>query len=89
MSDDFLREARAGRVIVTNVRGVTRERVLNEFPDLPDSFDVIWVDDKTIEGRQRWALWFHWVPQGAFLFVDEIRDIWPKNWREADIRKLD
>ncbi|MEN9481582.1 MAG: hypothetical protein RLZZ298_2977 [Pseudomonadota bacterium] len=89
MGDDFLREAKTGRVIVTNVRGVTRERVLEEFPDLPESFDVIHCDDKTPEDRQRWATWFHWIPPGAFIFVDEAQMIWPKNWREADIRKLD
>lgn len=89
MADDFIREARAGRVIVTNVRGVTRDRVLDVFPDLPPTFDVINVDDKTEEGRMKWAKWFHWVPKGAFIFVDEVQDIWPKRWREADIRALD
>lgn len=89
MGDDFLREAKAGRVIVTNVRGVTRERVLDEFPDLPDTFDVIHLDDKTPEDRQKWARWFHWAPPGAFIFVDEAQMIWPKSWREADIRALD
>lgn len=89
MADDFLREARAGRVIVTNVRGVSRERTLEEFPDLPDSFDVIHVDDKTTEGREKWAKWFHWVPKGAFIFLDEVQDLWPKRWRDADIKALD
>lgn len=89
MADDFIREAKAGRVIVTNVRGVTRDRVLDVFPDLPETFDVINVDDKTEEGRVKWAKWFHWVPKGAFIFVDEVQDIWPKRWREADIRALD
>lgn len=89
MADDFLREAKAGRVVVTNVRGVSRERTLEEFPELPASFDVIFVDDKTAEGRHRWATWFHWVPPGAFIFVDEVQDIWPKRWRESDIRQLD
>lgn len=89
MADDFLREARAGRVIVTNVRGVTRERTLKEFPDLPDTFDVINVSDQTEEGRLKWAKWFHWVPKGAFVFVDEIQDIWPKSWRDSDLRALD
>jgi zona occludens toxin len=89
MGDDFLREAKSGRVIVTNVRGVTADRVRDEFPDLPDSFDVIHVDDKTTEGREKWAKWFHWMPKGAFIFVDEIQMIWPKNWRESDIRRLD
>ena len=63
MGDDFLREARAGRIIVTNVRGVSRARLINEFPDLPDSFDVIHVDDKTDEGRDKWRKWFHWIPK--------------------------
>ncbi|MBS1157775.1 MAG: hypothetical protein H6R15_194 [Proteobacteria bacterium] len=89
LGDDFLREAKAGRVIVTNVRGLSRERVIEHFPDLPSSFDVIHVDDKTDDGRVRWSTWFHWVPHGAFLFVDEVQDIWPKRWRESDLRALD
>lgn len=89
MGDDFLREARAGRVIVTNVRGVSRERVLAEFDDLPASFDVIHVGDKTPEDLQKWAKWFHWVPKGAFIFVDEAQLLFPKSWREQDLRALD
>lgn len=89
LADDFLREAKAGRVIVTNVRGLSRERTLEQFPDLPLTFDVIHVDDKTSEGRKKWATWFHWMPHGAFIFLDEVQDLWPKSWREADIRKLD
>lgn len=89
MTDDFLREAKSGRVIVTNVRGVTRQRCLDLMPDLPASFDVICVDDKTDDGREKWAHWFHWVPKGAFIFVDEVQDIWPKRWRDADIKALD
>lgn len=89
MGDDFLREAKAGRLIVTNVRGVSRERCLDAFDDLPDTFDVIWIDDKTEEGRQKLHTWFHWVPKGAYLFVDEAQDIWPRSWRDADLRALD
>lgn len=89
LADDFLREAKAGRVIVTNVRGLSRERTLEKFPDLPPSFDVIHVDDKTSEGRKKWATWFHWMPHGAFIFLDEVQDLWPKSWRESDLRKLD
>ncbi|HZX32366.1 MAG TPA: zonular occludens toxin domain-containing protein [Rhodocyclaceae bacterium] len=89
VADDFLREARAGRVIITNCRGVSRERTLEEFPDLPASFDVIHVDDKTEEGRKKWATWFHWAPHGAFILMDEVQDVWPKRWRESDLRVLD
>lgn len=89
LGDDFLREAKAGRVVVTNVRGLTRDRVIDQFPDLPETFDVIHVDDKTEEGRDKLAKWFHWVPKGAFIFLDEVQDIWPKRWRDADIKALD
>jgi len=89
IGDDFLREAKAGRVIVTNVRGVSRERTLETFPDLPDSFDVIWVDDRTDEGREKLRTWFHWAPEGAYLFIDEAQDIWPRHWRDSDLAKLD
>lgn len=88
LADDLMREARAGRVIVTNVRGLTRDSVIEQFPDLPESFDVIHVDDKSTEGRQKWATWFHWVPLGAFIFVDEVQDIWPKSWRQSDLDAL-
>jgi zona occludens toxin len=61
---------------------------LQEFPDLPESFDVIHVEDSTEEGRQKWARWFHWVPLGAFIFLDEAQDIFPKSWRDADLERL-
>lgn len=89
MGDDFLREAKEGRLIVTNVRGVSRERTLEVFDDLPASFDVIWIDDRTDEGREKLRTWFHWVPKGAYIFVDEAQDIWPRHWRDADLAKLD
>jgi len=89
LNDDFIREAKAGRVIVTNVRGLTKERVLDQFPDLPDSFDVIHKGDQTEEEREQWAKWFHWVPLGAFIFIDEVQDIWPKTWKDANLLALD
>lgn len=89
IGDDFLREARAGRTIITNVRGVSRERTLAEFDDLPNTFDVIWIDDRTDEGREKLRKWFHWAPKGAFLFIDEAQDIWPRHWRDSDLSKLD
>jgi len=88
LGDDFLREARAGRVIVTNVRGLSRARALEVFDDLPETFDVIWVDDRTNEGRDKLGRWFHWAPKGAFLFIDEAQMIFPRHWRDADLHLL-
>lgn len=89
LGDDFLREARAGRTVITNVRGMSRERVLEHFDDIPGSFDLIWIDDRTEEGRKLLHTWFHWAPSGAYLFIDEAQDIWPRHWRDADLAKLD
>lgn len=89
LGDDFLREAKEGRLVVTNVRGMSRERVLEHFADIPESFDLIFLDDRTEEGRKKLHTWFHWLPEGAYLFVDEAQDIWPRWWRDSDLSKLD
>lgn len=88
LGDDFLREAREGRLVVTNVRGMSRQRVLEHLDDIPESFDLIWIDDRTEEGREKLHTWFHWLPEGAYFFVDEAQDIWPRWWRDADLAKL-
>jgi zona occludens toxin len=89
IGDDFLREAMEGRTIITNVRGVSRDRCFDVFPDLPTKFDLIWIDDRDDDGRDKLRKWFHWAPKGAFFFIDEVQDIWPRRWRDSDLRELD
>lgn len=81
--DDLLPMARAGRHVITNVRGFTEERcreqcriLFNE--ELPDAFEVITLDTTTPDGKERLCRWFHWAPRGAFFFIDEVQNIFPR-----------
>ena len=78
-----------GRTVVTNLRGVSLERCYQVFPYLPESLDVIFVDTETMEGKRQMARWFHWAPLGALLIFDEASSLFPKSWRESDIKALD
>ncbi|OZG70420.1 hypothetical protein BTA51_25980 [Hahella sp. CCB-MM4] len=77
-----------GRIVVTNIRGVSRQRCYEKFPDLPESMDIIYVDTQTTEGRLHMAKWFHWAPPGALLIFDEASSVFPKSWRQSDLDKL-
>ncbi|PSL12658.1 zona occludens toxin [Marinobacterium halophilum] len=89
MSDYFIPAAHAGRVVVTNIRGVDRARTMLNMEDVPDSFDVIYIDTDTREGRYQIATWFHWVPLGALCLFDESGVMFPKAWRQKDFDALD
>ena len=95
IKDDFPKAVLDGRIVVTNVRGLDdRERIVEiierEFKkEVPDSFEIIWQEHQTSEGKEKWARWFHWVPLGSYLFVDEAQKIWRKSWRDKDLALLD
>lgn len=85
---DALRE---GRVVVTNIRGLTSlQRILDQFPDyvFPDSSDLIFINTETAEGRAVMAGWFHWVPFGALILMDEGQRIYPDR-RDFKLESLD
>lgn len=100
--DDFIAAVFAGRVIVTNVRGLNdKQNVVDvlskvrQFPrfwnycTVPETFDIIWIDTETLDGRQRLASFHHWVPHGAFLLIDEAQTVWPLAWKDTDLKRLD
>lgn len=96
MMDDFVAAVFEGRVVVTNVRGLdSRERVFEiltrEFPkkEIPDSFELLFVNSETKEGEEKWKRFFHWVCPGAFLLVDEAQKVWRKSWRDSDLKQFD
>lgn len=80
--DDAVPAAKEGRLIITNVRGVTRERFLDLFDDIPDSFDVEYISHESAEGMERIRTWFHWAPRNAFLIFDECQVIFPSKWSD-------
>lgn len=89
VKDDLIPAIKAGRPIVTNSRGVTLESIYDALPDAPENINLIFVDQTTQEGRDKLARWFHWAPQGAFMLFDEAQSIFPKMWRDADLKALD
>lgn len=87
--DDAVPAAKDGRVIITNIRGMSTERFEALFPDLPDSFEVINIDHQLSEGMDRIRNWFHWAPRNAFLIFDEAQTLFPKHWTQKDLDKFD
>ena len=89
IQDHAIPAMKAGRVIVTNIRGMSTERCYKVFPDLPESFNLIFIDTDTEEGLSKIRIFFHWVPLGCLLILDETTSCFPKSWRQADIDALD
>jgi len=88
IQDYFIPAAEQGRVVVTNIAGVTRDNTFKNMPHIPDSFDVINVDTETTEGLDKIATWFHWAPLGALILLDEAGVIFPKIWDKRQIESL-
>lgn len=94
--DDFIPAARSGRVIVTNIRGLNDpERIRAALGDdtIPESFELHHLPttehDDAPGNREALARWFHWLPHGALLMLDEAQMIWPKTWKDSDLSRLD
>jgi len=93
IQDDAIPAIHEGRIVITNVRGFTRESVLEAFPDLPDraldSFDVLNLSMESIDDLDQMRRWFMWAPRGAFLIFDETQILFPKSWKEKDLEQFD
>ena len=87
---DVLPAIKAGRHIITNVRGFTAERcreVLGKA--VPEIFQVTYIETESQDGRDHFARFYHWAPKGAFFLVDEVQRIFPPSWRQSDLDRLD
>jgi len=114
VADDFVDAVKAGRIVVTNVRGLNDKHkiikaieskysglaLVKSFPfittkpfKVPESFELHHLSthehDDAQDNREHLARWFHWLPKGSLLLLDEAQDIWPKRWTQKDIDKLD
>lgn len=80
-----------GRTVVTNIRDFDDvDRVIQQFPDKDFSPNarIIWVDTTIQAGRTRMAKWFHWVPFGALVIIDEVQQVYPDR-RDFKLESLD
>ncbi|KZN58412.1 hypothetical protein N474_25520 [Pseudoalteromonas luteoviolacea CPMOR-2] len=74
---------RAGRTCVTNVEGIkTLEQIsaiLGE--EFPESAKLWRISSQLEQGLNLWRNWYHWMPCGAFILMDEVQDIYPSEVR--------
>ena len=89
IQDDVIPAIQQGRFIISNVRGLTIDTVLAQFPNAPESLQVINIDTDTSDGLKAARNWFTWAPIGAFLLFDEAQKVFPKGWTDRDLKQFD
>ncbi|BFM20050.1 zonular occludens toxin family protein [Gilvimarinus japonicus] len=76
-----------GRTVVTNVRGVELDAIAAQYGvELPEQSRLIYVEPD-IAGYKHMARFFHWVPLGALIVMDEGQRVYPT--RERSLSHLD
>jgi len=88
---DALKE---GRVVVTNIRGFTSiDRIRDEYGDIdfPDTADLWFINTDDKQYRPFMAGWFHWVPFGALILIDECQRIYPmrRDFKKESLDRID
>lgn len=87
--DDVVPAIKSGRLVVTNIRGMSKERCLNVFPDAHADFEMIAINLDSDDGIERCRTWASWVPAGALIIFDEAGLVFLKAWKEKDLRQFD
>lgn len=87
--DDVVECAKQGRVLITNVRGLTEERCAKHLSEVKSGFRVLHfrMDKQADLGVLR--RWWHWAPFGAYFLLDEVQAIYPPFWTAKELRALD
>ncbi|HAU4877801.1 TPA: toxin [Aeromonas hydrophila] len=72
---------REGRVVVTNVAGMFPLHRIEEFlgEKFPETARLFRVSSQDPKSQQLWRIWHHWMPIGAFVFIDECQDIYDRD----------
>lgn len=83
ISDYLVPAVKAGRVVVTNIRGVKSPEEIAELYgfELPDTSQIILVPFNQ-DGFEKMAMFFHWVPEGALILMDEGQRVYPTRLRD-------
>ncbi len=69
-----------GRTVVTNIRGIIDINEIRAlFPEktIPESAHIIRTNGDSAEGRALIAGFFHWVPFGSVILIDEGQRVYP------------
>jgi len=76
-------ELKKGRTVISTIRGFDSCRVIEAVLDIELHRDskIIFVDLETTEGIEKIRRFWEWVPEGAFIIIDEAQLIYPKSKR--------
>lgn len=76
---EVLPALRKGRLVVTNIEGILPlEEIETELQEtFPDSAKLWRLSSQNEEGLQLWRNWYHWMPTGALVLIDEVQDVYP------------
>ncbi|PJG58827.1 zonular occludens toxin domain-containing protein [Aeromonas cavernicola] len=86
---------RAGRLVVTNVAGMYPLHRIEEFlgEKFPDGARLFRISSQDPRYQELWRRWHHWMPIGAFVFIDECQDIYDrdvfKGQPDYDLKPID
>jgi zona occludens toxin len=83
ISDYLVPAIKQGRHVVTNIRGVKAVEDIADIYgfELPDTAQITLVDFNEA-GFERMARFFHWVPEGALILMDEGQRVYPTRLRD-------
>ncbi|WP_349922271.1 zonular occludens toxin domain-containing protein [Aeromonas veronii] len=86
---------REGRLVVTNAAGMYPLHRIEEFlgEKFPETARLFRVSSQDPKAQQLWRVWHHWMPIGAFVFIDECQDIYDRDVfsgkPEYDLKPID
>ncbi|WP_462181562.1 zonular occludens toxin domain-containing protein [Pseudoalteromonas gelatinilytica] len=76
---EVLPALRKGRLVVTNIEGILPlEEIETELQEtFPESAQLWRLSSQNEEGLNLWRNWYHWMPTGALVLIDEVQDVYP------------
>jgi zona occludens toxin len=85
---EILPALRAGRVVVTNLQGICDiDQMQTELKEVfPITARILRISIGNDEGMELIRNFFHWLPIGALIFIDEVQDVYPndKSFKATD-----
>lgn len=76
---EVLPALRKGRLVVTNIEGILPlEEIETELQEtFPETAQLWRLSSQNSEGQNLWRNWYHWMPTGALVLIDEVQDVYP------------
>jgi zona occludens toxin len=77
-----------GRLVITNIRGFTLEKVLAVYPDLPPGSDILNLNMEEPGTMELLRFVLFWAPIGSLVAFDETQLIFLRQWTNRQIEKM-